>query len=300
MIISPLFISEEIFEVITLTSKISIHSVFNNSFNFKLGKAIVNVSHNKNILPPYGIVLDNRDFEILKKQINSESLQFNVSDKSIIVNHIELLFGNETKKYDSTMRKAKNKIYSSKIRKLTQKVLGYGKQNGFSIENDIMFDIIQNIDNNSYNYLYDKNASEFFLKLELLANFILYGENQETLEYFLGRGMGLTPSGDDFLVGILSVFSSYGVFQQSIWEIRDLILKNKGIYTNDISEQFLILSTEGKFSMSVISLLNTLSDEEFDDEIVDNVLNYGQSSGVDIILGIVFAYKVMNGRNQYE
>ena len=294
MTIEPLYLSKEIFGIISVNSEISLHSIFSSSLNFKIGETIVNVSINKNILPPYGIVIREDDFNNIKYEVESDRLQLVITDKEIYINNVKINLGNSVNTYASKMIKAKDKIPNSNIRKLADNLLLFGKENGFNIENDLMLNIILNEDSSMGKSLYDPLTLEFHSKLKLLLEFFIYGgDTEDILKYFIGRGIGLTPAGDDFLVGMLAVFSSYNLFEHNILKVREFIVENKGIYTNDISEQFLVLSTKGIFSINIIALLNMLNNEDFDDEIMENVLNYGGTSGVDIILGIIFGYKII-------
>lgn len=299
MTIEPLYLSKEIFGLLSVNSEISLHSIFSSSINFKIGETIVNVSINKYILPPYGIVLREEDFRNMKYEVESDKLQLKIINKKIYINNIKIDLVNATKEYSSAIIKAKNKVNNLNLEKLGHKLLLSGKKNGFNMENDLILNIILNEDG-FIQKIQDPLVLEFHSKLKLLSEFFLYGDNEEVLKYFIGRGMGLTPAGDDFLVGILGVLSSYGLFEHNILKVREFIVKNKSIYTNDISEQFLILSAKGRFSINIIALLNMLSNEEFDDKIMDNVLNYGGTSGVDIILGISFAYKAILLNNRRE
>ncbi len=292
--IKPLYLSKEIFELASLGSEISLHSIFNSSINLGLNGFIINISDNQHILPPYGIVLKSKDFITLKNELNNKNLNLNIDNNTLSINNITIDLIKVAQKYISRMVKTTNKILDSNIEILKNKVLYSEKKNGFNIESSIILKAISTKNNLEKGNLYNMATLDFILKLNQLEAFFFHNNHHESLKYFLGRGMGLTPSGDDFLVGMMSVFSLHGMFKESIMHIRDFILKNKGIYTNDISEQFLIMATEDQFSISIILLIDYLTREEFDDEILNNVLNYGGTSGVDIILGIIFATHIMN------
>lgn len=293
MIIEPLYLSKEIFGILSVNSEISLHSLFSSSLNFKIGERIINVSINRQILPPYGIILHEDDFRNIKHEVESDKLQLEIVGKEIYINNIKINLSNSDKVYSSRMIKSKDKMPNSNIKKLTRNLLSLGRKNGFDIENELMLNIILNENIPINESLDDHLILEFHSKLQLLLEFFMDGGTEDILKYFIGRGKGLTPSGDDFLVGMLSVFSSYNLFEHNILKLRGFIVNNKGIYTNDISEQFLILSTKGRFSINIIALLNMLNNEEFNDEIMDNVLDYGGTSGVDIILGIILGYKMI-------
>jgi len=298
--IKPLYLSKEIFELISLGSEISLHSIFNSSINLKVNNVIVNVSNNNIILPPYGIVLNDEDFRILKYQIEDKQPNFSINKSEISISNIKIDLVGAYKKYESKIKKSNKKILTRNLDSLLQKVISFQKKNGFNIQNNDIIEIVLGKNNFNKQNLENTNILDFNNKLRSLENFFVHGEDYTALKYFIGRGMGLTPSGDDFLVGMMSVFSLYDVFKENIVNIRNFILENKGIYTNDISEQFLILATQNKFSTNIILLLNSLEAKNLDSGAINNVLSYGGTSGVDIILGIIFGIKIINRSDTNE
>ena len=105
----------------------------------------------------------------------------------------------------------------------------------------------------------------------------------------IGLGPGLTPSGDDFIVGLLTVFN---IPDSPCYTYRafgfDLVKVAKKL-TNDVSFIALKKSSTGMVRQTIIRLLHSLMDGEEKEMIhaLDNVLNIGSSSGTDIALGIV-------------
>ena len=113
----------------------------------------------------------------------------------------------------------------------------------------------------------------------------------EELVHLIGLGIGLTPSGDDFLTGICaglllchledSTFSD--IIRRLIWEhITD---------TNDISGAFLTCALDGQFSQSVNSLWQR--PDQRNDEILESFAKIGHSSGVDSLCGIFYVLKII-------
>lgn len=116
---------------------------------------------------------------------------------------------------------------------------------------------------------------------------------QEAARYFLGRGKGLTPAGDDFIVGVLAVFHACSIHEEFILIIQNLLEEKPGYYTNDISEQFLIQGTRGRFSRNIIELISMIHRQEYDSKTVTNLIGYGNTSGIDTVMGILFAYTII-------
>ncbi len=105
------------------------------------------------------------------------------------------------------------------------------------------------------------------------------------LAHLIGLGIGLTPSGDDFLCGALAGLILTGAsdlpFTKSLKEaIRDSLAN-----TNDISRAFLLCALEGKFSTAVHSLMSI---PDYAD-ISTAFREIGHSSGIDTLCGILFS-----------
>ena len=113
----------------------------------------------------------------------------------------------------------------------------------------------------------------------------------------LGLGEGLTPSGDDFLAGVLCCISFLQmVYQQkyrALQWIANSVINNMEKRTNKISCHFLRHAAEGLWGNVTENLLCTLF--LFDPEkpnalynAIDRKLAQGASSGMDELIGIFF------------
>ncbi|MGI6731160.1 MAG: DUF2877 domain-containing protein [Anaerovoracaceae bacterium] len=277
--------------------------MFSNSINLRFNGRILNISNDGRILPPYGIILANSDFIILKGKLDKKDIHYTISNIQISIDDLKLDLGGARIKYYSKICKSNQvnrEVSRHTIKSLMDRVKDTGKKNGFGIDNQSILNIQMKTGNCIIKNLGEVWGSEFIEKLDLLAKFFIHGEDSEILKYFIGRGKGLTPSGDDFLVGMLSVFSSRGIFRDSALVVKNFLTQNEGKYTNDISQQFLILATEEKFSMNIIFLVDSLNRGVLNEETINNVLNFGETSGVDIILGMIFAYKIIDRSSTNE
>jgi len=109
----------------------------------------------------------------------------------------------------------------------------------------------------------------------------------------LGLGVGLTPSGDDFLVGLFTVlnmpanpFSQFGEWCRQVAEAART-------RTNEISGVALRQAAFGNVRESVVQLVQAMAYES-EGGIVDSlerVMNIGSSSGTDIVSGIIHGFR---------
>ncbi|MEK4487311.1 DUF2877 domain-containing protein [Psychrobacillus sp. FSL H8-0484] len=105
----------------------------------------------------------------------------------------------------------------------------------------------------------------------------------------LGLGPGLTPSGDDFLVGLFTSFHlENSPFSSYKWFLKE-VEKEARTATNEISYMAIKTAAKGKVRESIIALVDALLEENEEQLILTlvKVLKIGSSSGTDIALGIL-------------
>lgn len=115
--------------------------------------------------------------------------------------------------------------------------------------------------------------------------------DENSIRNLVGLGIGLTPSGDDFLTGFLA---SAGIFDCN----RDLVDKIRiFIYpllssTSDISATMLKSALEDKFREFLNIFVNSFfgCDKEELIKAFENLLTIGSSSGVDMSIGVLMGF----------
>lgn len=124
----------------------------------------------------------------------------------------------------------------------------------------------------------------------------------DTLSNLIGVGTGLTPSGDDFITGILSTFAAFpDCFDSELVKCLRSEIYNKCDNTNEISRAFLDCALKGQYSKSVIDLYKSIcsagiiSPEQVSQETLTRLLNsfckIGHTSGIDTLTGIFWSMK---------
>ena len=139
-------------------------------------------------------------------------------------------------------------------------------------------------------YIY-KKIKRMFYGLKSKDEYLV----KENIEKLIGYGIGLTPSGDDFLYGLLSVFwLTSSAFNLNVEEFN--ILKRNIFFlkqnTNFISQNLLSRALEGKFSEIVHNFLQNIFMENSSVSYLKLLLlrfsSIGHSSGIDILFGICY------------
>jgi len=108
----------------------------------------------------------------------------------------------------------------------------------------------------------------------------------------LGRGPGLTPSGDDVLVGALAASWSVGAIAAEHSEDLTSALETQARRrTTDVSVEYLHYACRGMATGAVRALLTALAERDLTSVIgaVARLRRFGHTSGMDTLLGIVIA-----------
>lgn len=116
------------------------------------------------------------------------------------------------------------------------------------------------------------------------------GNVNDALLYLLGRGPGLTPSGDDVLVGMIAaLWFASKIDYSNLAPLRHLIAEAGTRLTTDISVEYLHYACRGMAIGALRDLLRGLdrSDRSETEGAVDRLRRYGHTSGMDCLLGAV-------------
>jgi len=115
------------------------------------------------------------------------------------------------------------------------------------------------------------------------ANIVQHPE--KNIYKFVGLGNGLTPAGDDFIIGfLLGRYLTKKVTKTFKSKISRIV--NQDGATNDISRQFLNAAIDGYFNEYVIELTNNIKDRSSISESLNKISRIGASSGLDLLSGL--------------
>lgn len=119
-----------------------------------------------------------------------------------------------------------------------------------------------------------------------LVHWLRTGEGalREILMSFIGRGEGLTPAGDDFLLGVLLVLDNWHF--ASVAELK-ATLPTLLERTTDISRAMLEQGCDSHYSALLLALATG------EPQAIARVADYGHSSGHDMLTGILAAAQAL-------
>lgn len=115
------------------------------------------------------------------------------------------------------------------------------------------------------------------------------GRVDDAVTRWVGRGPGLTPSGDDLLVGMLVALQFSGVVDAlGLAPFREWARTDARRLTTEISAEHLYHASRGTASGAVCDLLLALDRPSTAEALdaVDRLRRYGHTSGMDCVLGV--------------
>lgn len=109
----------------------------------------------------------------------------------------------------------------------------------------------------------------------------------------VGMGIGLTPSGDDFLVGLISVASLKNSGMKQYLDYFQKMLIDSKNSTNEISYSVLINAARGYFKEVYSDFLEVVFSRRVTVEDFERILSIGYSSGKDTLIGMLTGLEIL-------
>lgn len=151
---------------------------------------------------------------------------------------------------------------------------------------------------NGYDFLFSEigNKSIFDTYREFEAFGMLFNgsadEQMQALRFLIGRGKGLTPSGDDMLIGAMAAELFRPRLPKAFAGNMRQLLSGDVKATTVVSEHYLRCALEGRFNEPIKDLLQALgtrSGIETIEKKVKNITEIGHTSGLDMLSGFAAA-----------
>lgn len=272
MKVSAKDVSAELMKLLRDKGEYAVHSCFQSGFNIKVNEFLCFIGNRQNTKLPFGILLEEQPIPSLLELLydrkvsfvwNEELMQFETDD--IIV---ELRKAN----YFSSFIKLQPHGFSRCYLDLLMDNIDLNLKTGFEISLSQLLKEESERKERLYSSFKSKEKSSI----------------RPALLKWIGYGLGLTPSGDDFLVGILFANTIYTILSKEfLQELKELVREEK--YTTDISTHYYISAFESCYNDALIEMYEALI--TFNEELVrisiDKILQFGHTSGCDMIAGIL-------------
>lgn len=264
--IKPLIISAHAPNVKSELSLFSVHEHTVNLINHQ--QQLLTLHRYGSGLSPMGWVLKTNDFDAIKFRLANGHLTITQQiNGDLILN--DVLLNYNTHICNMTLKcRAGTQLNKTAIRQLLVQINYPTGLFGLLQENII-----------------DNPAPELVILCDQL-NRLMLGQYADITQ-FIGLGPGLTPSFDDIMVGIFSVLASDHRFKPKIEQLKTAMLALPlDVLTTTISATFLKYALQGQFSLSVLNVIERLNQHNYGHRAFHNLLNYGHTSGADLLLGI--------------
>ena len=125
-----------------------------------------------------------------------------------------------------------------------------------------------------------------------LVRCLARGDREEALAHaadMIGLGPGLTPAGDDFLLGVCAVLH---IENSPCFYLREFSRDVTALsyrFTNEISHNIIVKASKGKFREKIVDAVNNFqsNDEDVFFKSIYDVFSIGASSGTYVLKGII-------------
>jgi Protein of unknown function (DUF2877) len=265
--------SSEVPRILDGHRRLSVHSAFETSVNIRAGRRLVNCSTGV-ISSPNGIEMtpgDLRRLQRLHRTTPGDGLEWRPLARVMMSRTGEVVTASTPKTvvFDTVLPTARGSDLSVSAHDLVEHLARTRARTGLGG---------------------DWLALATDPTLTAAVNSLRRGRADEAVLYWVGRGPGLTPSGDDVLVGIVAALRFSGaIASSSLAPLRELVETAPSRLTTEISAEYLHYACRGMVNGMVRDLLVALdrSNRVGVLKAVDRLSRYGHTSGMDCVLGVL-------------
>lgn len=270
--------ASELLKALNESEVYRVHSRFESGCNLALSPFLCFIGNKNNALVPYGILLKEGDLPVFIEQAASSAcFRWDEKEKILYSDSLCLCLKN-------------SRIYSSLIRKKEYSIDREGLDLLESlIDRKLLTGFGESID--SFMRTKKEDVEELYEAFSKPR-----GEALKIIKKWIGRGMGLTPSGDDFLMGLLYMNRIYPILETAfLQDLRTLIDRQ---YTTDISNHYYICALEGYFNGALVELSDALIQKNalLMERCINRIRMIGSTSGCDTVLGMAAGVHFIKGK----
>lgn len=237
-----------------------VHSIYKNTINISLEKEIISIQPKSLSKTPMSISIENKDISL--DQLNIlKGQKVDIENYFININNYRFNF-KETNLWNPNLNLTINHldISPNTIKFLHNLLRTFGREGGIGVLD------IQSI---------------------------------EDVTSLIGKGIGLTPSGDDFIVGFLSTLFMIEQQNQIVTILREELITNinKSLdKTTFLSQEFLTAACKKEFSEIIHNFYESLKSKDENRITLSTMemLKLGHSSGSDTLSGIISGLLFLN------
>jgi len=119
-------------------------------------------------------------------------------------------------------------------------------------------------------------------------------ETESVLRYFLGRGIGSTPAGDDHIIGLIGIHTLTDALSPTFTQTVKDITESEAI-TTKAGHYYIHHALKGEYLPPFARILNNIDTNQANDlyESIAKVLPIGHTSGIDTTFGMLLGMLVI-------
>lgn len=293
-------LSDGIHSIVSNHPKGYVHSIFNNSFNLSFGHQLVHVGGLENGMAPFGIALEQEHIQMLTRQIRANQTVHwdKLSNRLVFTGGIILALD----KAELMNHAIQSKMYN--LNNLKNNIQVVARR---LLQNDWRIGIAETQEDQAaiINYLINsdsatnKEASVIIQQLDGLRKLASGDDSinaKSVFDYWIGRGLGLTPSGDDIITGICAILSSFeGTNKAFTRQLKKYLLDDGRNRTTHVAFEYLIYAVERKFHSHLIQMCDVMDQSHEPDMALalKEMKQIGHTSGADTLAGILLGIKAV-------
>lgn len=240
----------------------SVHSVFEHSFNLKVGEALINVANYHEYLSCFGLFVPTEMFAALKPYVKQGDPVKIKNDRIVFYNQMQVKTLPLIDYTSVSLKVSATHLEKEPLQFLQQLLVAADLEEKIGIQKDVNFIAVKNQ----------------FLQPEQ-ANW------EAVTKFLIGRGQGLTPSGDDILVAYAFIARILG--KPYATDLVAKLAKQKG-RTTDISWAYIKSCETGYVNSLIYQLYQDLKKQRKENlaQDIQNIMAIGHTSGKDMCYGI--------------
>lgn len=277
-----------------------VHSTFTNSFNIIFDNEIIHIGATEKGIAPFGIGMSGIDAQRLTKKVSiGEPVSWDKDSQKIVFNHLtSLSLQNVILANHSLHHSAYNAtILQDNLTLIGNILLQKNWQTGLVQTDDEKREIIHSL-------IFETDFNQNYpalLEVEKMLLFARGGEltNVDTdsmFDYWIGRGPGLTPSGDDLTTGVCAMLSILdGANTDFLEALKVYLAKHGEKRTTQVSLAYLTYAANNEYHSHLVELSKRLLKRESTELLValEKVRELGHTSGTDTLIGILLGIRAV-------
>lgn len=264
-----------------------VHSVFRSSLNLGFGDRLVHIGSQDDDKPPFGIQVDRMTIERMIRSLDPGlPVCWQGKDRILSFPSSDLTLKLSDNGYHSHMTRTdpQEDGLTDRLETITYHKPIRSALNGFDTGTDVLLDQIAGIA--------APGAGQLFTMLDRLKDQAMSGKlERRDLDFWIGRGQGLTPGGDDLITGLTAFLCATGQAGSFLQDLEDYLRQEGYRRTTQIGYEYLWYAARREFSENIrrvcVALLT--ADDFAVLSTVRQLIRHGHTSGVDALLGILTA-----------